>query len=205
LEEAWGDAGLKPTFFATPEEFRAWLEENHEAVGELWVGFHKKASGKPSITWSESVDQALCFGWIDGVRRSLDDTSYAIRFTPRRPRSTWSAVNVKKMEELKRSGQMRPAGLAAFEARSDDRTAIYAYEQRDEPKLPDEFERRFRADRAAWEFFQSQAPWYRRTATRWVTGAKKEETRDRRLATLVDDSREGRTIRQLTRPAARAG
>jgi uncharacterized protein YdeI (YjbR/CyaY-like superfamily) len=195
---------MSPAFFATPEEFRAWLEENHQDAAELWVGFHKKASGKPSMTWSESVDQALCFGWIDGMRKSLGDTSYTIRFTPRKPTSTWSAVNVGKVRELKRRGLMRPAGLAAFEARSDDRTAIYSYEQRDEARLPEELELRFRSDTKAWEFFQSQAPWYRRTATRWVTGAKKEVTRDRRLATLVEDSREGRTIRQLTRPAARA-
>jgi uncharacterized protein YdeI (YjbR/CyaY-like superfamily) len=192
----------EPTFFATPEEFRAWLEENHDRAAELWVGLHKKASGKPSITWPESVDQALCFGWIDGVRKSLGDKSYAIRFTPRKPSSTWSAVNVEKVSELTRRGLMHPAGLKAFQARSEDKTAIYAYEQRDEAKLPVEFEERFRLQSKAWDFFQGQAPWYRRTATRWVTGAKREETRERRLATLIEDSANGRTIKQLTRRSA---
>jgi uncharacterized protein YdeI (YjbR/CyaY-like superfamily) len=191
---------LKPSFFATPEEFRAWLEENHESQSELYVGFYKKASGKPSMTWSESVDQALCFGWIDGIRQTIDDESYTIRFTPRKPSSTWSAVNVKKVNQLKRQELMRPAGLAAYEARREDKTAIYAYEQGGEAKLPRELERRFRDRTAAWEFFQSQAPWYRRTAIRWVVGAKKEDTRERRLATLIEDSANGRTLKQLTRP-----
>jgi uncharacterized protein YdeI (YjbR/CyaY-like superfamily) len=200
VEEARRHAGLKPTFFATPEEFRAWLEDNHESHSELLVGFYKKGSGKPSMSWPESVDQALCFGWIDGIRRTIDDESYTIRFTPRKPSSTWSAVNVNKVSELKRQDLMRPAGLAAYEARREDKTAIYAYEQGGEAKLPRQFERRFRDHTAAWEFFQSQAPWYRRTAIRWVAGAKKEETRERRLATLIEDSANGRTLKQLTRP-----
>ena len=126
---------MEPTFFATPEDFRAWLEEHHDTETELLVGFHKKGSGRPSITWPESVDQALCFGWIDGVRRRIDDDSYSIRFTPRKQRSTWSAVNVRRVGELTELGLMRPAGVAAFERRSDDRTAIYAYEQRKTAEL----------------------------------------------------------------------
>jgi uncharacterized protein YdeI (YjbR/CyaY-like superfamily) len=191
---------LKPTFFAAPERFRAWLEKNHESESELLVGFYKKGSGKPSMSWPESVDQALCFGWIDGIRRTIDAESYTIRFTPRKRSSTWSAVNLKKVKELKRQGMMRPAGLAAFEARKEDKTAIYAYEQRGEAKLPEDFERRFRDRPEAWEFFESQAPWYRRTAIRWVISAKREETRERRLVTLIEDSANGRTIKQLTRP-----
>ena len=126
---------MEPTFFATPEDFRAWLEAHHDTATELLVGFHKKGSGRPSITWPESVDQALCFGWIDGVRRRIDDDSYSIRFTPRKQRSNWSVVNVRRVGELTELGLMRPAGLAAFERRSDDRTAIYAYEQRKAAKL----------------------------------------------------------------------
>jgi uncharacterized protein YdeI (YjbR/CyaY-like superfamily) len=194
---------VEPTFFPTPSELRAWLEEHHEAGGELWVGFHKKGSGRPSITWQESVDQALCFGWIDGVRKSIDESSYMIRFTPRKERSTWSAVNVARARELQELGLMRPAGLSAFERRSDDRTAVYAYEQRKAAKLGAAYERRFRASPKAWQFFEAQAPWYRRNATYWVVSAKKEETRDRRLTRLIEDSEQGRTLAHLTRPGAK--
>jgi len=189
---------MEPTFFATPAEFRAWLEEHHETETELLVGFYKKTSGKPSITWPESVDQALCFGWIDGVRRSLGEEAYTIRFTPRKPRSNWSAVNVQRMRELIDEGLVHPAGMAAFERRSDDRTAIYAYEQRKNAQLPPEYERRLRADAAASEFFDAQPPWYRRTATHWVISAKREATRERRLAQLIEDSASGRRIGPLT-------
>jgi uncharacterized protein YdeI (YjbR/CyaY-like superfamily) len=191
---------VKPVFFATPQEFRAWLEEHHADARELLVGFHKKGSGRPSVTWPESVDEALCFGWIDGIRRSLGDESYTIRFTPRKPRSTWSAVNVRRARELVAEGRVRPAGLAAFEARSATRSGIYSYEQRGRAKLEPEHERELRANASAWEFFQSQPPGYRRTATWWVVSAKREETRRRRLRTLIEDSAEGRTIRHLTRP-----
>jgi uncharacterized protein YdeI (YjbR/CyaY-like superfamily) len=190
---------MQPRFFATPAEFRAWLEENHESSQEFWVGYYKKGSGKPSLTWPESVDQALCFGWIDGLRRSIDDISYANRFTPRKPRSNWSAVNIKRVEELTRLGLMRPAGLKAFAARSGERSGVYSFEQPGSVELGEEYEGRFRADEAAWAFFQAQAAWYRRTATWWVISAKKEETRQKRLATLIDDSAQGRTIAQLTR------
>jgi uncharacterized protein YdeI (YjbR/CyaY-like superfamily) len=189
---------MAPTFFATPDEFRAWLEKHHESQTELLVGFHKKGSGRPSITWPESVDQALCFGWIDGVRRRIDDASYSIRFTPRKARSNWSAVNVKRVAELNEQGLMRPAGSAAFERRSDDKTAIYAYEQGKAATLDPEQERRFRADAQAWAWFQAQPPSYRRTATYWVVSAKKPETRQRRLERLIEDSAAERPIPSLT-------
>jgi uncharacterized protein YdeI (YjbR/CyaY-like superfamily) len=194
---------MEPIFFETPAEFRAWLEEHHADEAELLVGFHKKGSGRPSMTWPESVDQALCFGWIDGVRRGIDEHSYTIRFTPRKARSTWSVVNVKRAQELVEEGLMRPAGLAAFERRSEDRSGIYAYEQREEAKLDPAAEKEFRANRKAWAFFSDQAPSYRRTAMHWVIRAKKEETRRRRLKTLIEDSAAGRTLRHLTRPAKR--
>lgn len=191
---------MKPTFFATPAAFRAWLDEHHARIPELLVGFYKKGSGKPSITWPESVDAALCFGWIDGVRKSIDDLSYTIRFTPRNPTSTWSAVNIKRVQELTKSGLMQPAGLQAFERRDEAKSAIYSYEQRHNATLPDAYEKRFRANELAWDFFQSQAPWYRRTATYWVMSAKKEETRLKRLDTLIRDSAQQRSIGPLQRP-----
>jgi uncharacterized protein YdeI (YjbR/CyaY-like superfamily) len=188
------------TFFETPDDFRVWLAENHDTADELWVGFHKKATGKPSITWPEAVDEALCVGWIDGLRRSLGDESYMIRFTPRKPRSTWSAVNIARAGELLAQGRMQPSGLAAFEARTDDTSAIYAYEQRHAARLELEQEREFRANEQAWAYFQSRPPSYRKTAIWWVVSAKREETRAKRLRTLIEDSAQGRTIRQLTRP-----
>ncbi|HSH37637.1 MAG TPA: YdeI/OmpD-associated family protein [Chthoniobacterales bacterium] len=186
-------------FFTRPAHFRRWLEANHQAAPELWVGFHKRESGRPSITWPESVDEALCFGWIDGIRKRLDDESYVIRFTPRKRRSTWSAVNIKRVGELKREGRMTPAGLAAFERRADDKSAIYSYEQRKTATLDEAAERQFRANKEAWEFFRSQPPWYRRTAIYKVISAKKDETRQKRLATLIADSAAGRRIRELDR------
>jgi uncharacterized protein YdeI (YjbR/CyaY-like superfamily) len=189
----------EPRFFATPIEFRSWLEENHERASELLVGFHKRGSDRPSITWPESVDEALCFGWIDGVRRRLDDESYTIRFTPRRPRSHWSNVNVRRIEELRREGRVRPAGLRAFDQRSEERTGQAAYEQPEEPELGADYERRMRANGDAWRFFRSQAPWYRRAATHWIMRAKKEATRERRLAQLIECSERGRTVPPLTR------
>jgi uncharacterized protein YdeI (YjbR/CyaY-like superfamily) len=194
---------MEPTFFAAPEDFRAWLEAHHDTEAELLVGFHKKGSGRPSITWPESVDQALCFGWIDGVRRRIDDDSYSIRFTPRKQRSNWSAVNTRRVAELAGLGLMRHAGLAAFERRSDDRTAIYSYEQRKTAELDADQERRFKADPGAWTWFQAQPAGYRRTAAYWVISAKRPQTRERRLEQLIDDSAAGRTIRPLTRPSER--
>ena len=183
-----------PRFFKTPADFRKWLEKNHDKADELLVGFYKKGSGKPSIDWPQSVDEALCFGWIDGVRRSIDEESYSIRFTPRKKGSNWSAVNVRKMEQLLKDGKVAPAGLAAYEARDEKKTAIYSYENRNEAQLDAASERTFEANKAAWEFFQSRPPWYRRTATYWVISAKQEETRQRRLEQLIADSAAGRLI-----------
>ncbi|MEA2511070.1 MAG: hypothetical protein QOJ59_557 [Thermomicrobiales bacterium] len=191
---------MNPKFFPTPREFRAWLEDHHLDEAELWVGFCKKGSGRSSISWPEAVDQALCFGWIDGVRKSIDEESYANRFTPRRAGSTWSAVNIKRAQELSELGLMRPAGLKAFEARREERSGVYSYEQRNAAQLGDEFEGLFRANQSARDFFQAQPSWYRKTAIWWVVSAKKDETRRKRLATLIDDSAHARTIRQLTRP-----
>ena len=185
-------AGVKPVFFAEPSGFRAWLEKQHESEQELFVGFYKKGTGLPSITWPEAVDEALCFGWIDGVRKSLGEDSYMIRFTPRKPGSTWSAVNVGRVEELTRLGWMRPAGIAAFEKRSEAKTGTYAYEQKEDAALEKAEEKQFRANKPAWEFFQSQPPWYRRTAIWRVVSAKKEETRKSRLAKLIEESAQGR-------------
>jgi uncharacterized protein YdeI (YjbR/CyaY-like superfamily) len=184
---------MKPIFFATSTEWRAWLEKNHADKSEVFVGFYRKASGRPTMTWSEAVDQALCFGWIDGVRKGIDDISYTNRFTPRRPDSNWSAVNIKKVEELTKQGLMRPAGLAAFERRFTERTKNYSYE-RANAKLDDSYEKRFRANKGAWAFWESQPAGYRRTATWWVVSAKKVETRQRRLAALIEDSVKGRRI-----------
>ncbi len=189
----------KAVFFATPAEFREWLEKHHASEVELSVGFYKRASGKPSMTWPESVDAALCYGWIDGVRNSIDEASYRIRFTPRKPTSTWSAINVKRVNELTRSGLMRPAGLKAYEARKRDKTGIYAYEQRKHTTLSPAYEKQFRANRKAWEFFQSQPPWYQRTAAYWVISAKQEQTRQKRLAELIRDSAAGLAIKHLRR------
>jgi uncharacterized protein YdeI (YjbR/CyaY-like superfamily) len=188
-----------PLFFPTPEKFRAWLQKNHDRRTELLVGFYKKGSGKPSITWPEAVDEALCFGWIDGVRRRIDDESYSIRFTPRQKRSTWSAVNVKRASELIEAGLMHPAGIAAFERRSADNSGIYSYERRKAAQLEPAQEKQFRADKSAWTYFQSQPPGYRRTAIHWVVSAKKEETRARRLATLIEESARGEWVSPLRR------
>lgn len=191
---------MEPTFFATPSELRAWLAERHDKTQELWVGFYKKGSGKPSITWPEAVDEALCFGWIDGIRKGIDEESYTNRFTPRKAGSIWSAVNIKRVGELTSLGLMLPAGLRAFEKRSEEKSGIYAYEQRDAARLEDADERQFRANKPAWNFFQAQPASYRKAAIWWVISAKKEETRRKRLATLIEDSEHERTIAPLTRP-----
>ncbi len=190
---------MKATFFATPGELREWLERNHATATEFLVGFYKRGSGKPSITWQELVDEELCFGWIDGVRQGIDEVSYSNRITPRKPRSTWSAINIARAKELIRLGRMHPAGLKAFERRSEERSAIYSYEQRKSARLDPGAERSFRANKKAWAYFQAQAPGYRQTATWWVISAKREETRNKRLATLIADSARGRAIRLLRR------
>lgn len=194
---------MKPKFFPALSAWYAWLEENHHRHEELLVGFYKVGSGKPSITWPEAVDGALCFGWIDGVRRSLDESSYVIRFTPRRPLSVWSAINLRRVAELDKLGLMRPPGLRAFERRSGDRSEIYAYEQRKGAKLSAAYEKKFRANNKAWKYFQAQPPWYRRTASWRVISAKKEETRLKRLAQLIDDSEHERAIPELRRTGGR--
>jgi uncharacterized protein YdeI (YjbR/CyaY-like superfamily) len=187
-------------FFPTAADWRAWLQANHETESEVFVGIYKRASGKACPTWAELVDQALCFGWIDGVRRGLSDDAYAIRFTPRKQTSTWSAVNIKRFGELREAGVVAPAGHAAFERRREDRTGIYSYEQRRQATLPPELEERLRGNAQAWEYFSAQPPWYRRTATHWVTSAKRPETRERRLNQLIEDSAAGRAIKPLSRP-----
>jgi uncharacterized protein YdeI (YjbR/CyaY-like superfamily) len=189
-----------PRYFATPAAFRRWLEAHHTTHLELLVGFHKLATGQQSsMTWPEAVDEALCFGWIDGVRRSVDEARYSIRFTPRQARSTWSAVNVARVAELTRVGRMHAAGQAAFAARHEARTGTYSYEQRKTAALGAAEERRFRRNRRAWAFFESQAPGYRRTAIWWVISAKRAETQAARLATLISDSEAGVRIRPLRR------
>ena len=178
-------------------------EEHHDSSRELLVGYYRRKTGKPSLTWAQSVDEALCYGWIDGVRRSIDDERYTIRFTPRKPRSNWSAVNIRRAKELIEQGLMTPTGLAAFEARTDDRSAIYSYEQRHTAQLDEESEHRFRANQKAWEFLTSKPPSYRKAAIYWVMSAKKEETRRRRLTSLIEDSASGRTVPPLTPPTKR--
>jgi uncharacterized protein YdeI (YjbR/CyaY-like superfamily) len=195
---------MTPTFFATPDQWRAWLARHHATAEELWVGFYKRGTGRPSLTWPESVDQALCYGWIDGVRKSLGAESYAIRFTPRRPGSIWSKINLARIEELEALGLMQPAGRAAHATRTDAKSGIYAYEQRSTARFTPEQERTFRRNRKAWSYFQAEAPWYRRNATHWVVSAKREETRAKRLATLIADSAAGRRLGRLERPGQRS-
>lgn len=192
------------TFFASQVAFHDWLEEHEATSTELLVGFHKKSSGNGGITYAQALDEALCFGWIDGVRRSLDVASFTIRFTPRKPRSIWSAVNIKRAEELNALSLMQPAGLAAFAKRDETRSRIYAYEQR-QTELGDASLQQFRANAEAWAFFQSQAPWYRRTATHWVLSAKRDDTRRNRLAALIADSQARRRIAPLSYTAKRDG
>jgi uncharacterized protein YdeI (YjbR/CyaY-like superfamily) len=181
---------MSPRFFTTPAAFRAWLIANHAKAGELWVGLYKRDSGKPSLTWPESVDEALCFGWIDGIRKRIDDTSYMIRFTPRRPRSVWSSVNIARVRALIEQGRMHPAGVEVFEARTENRSGIYSYEQRP-ADLPAPYARLLRAQQAAWNFFRDQPPSYRKAATWWIVSAKQEVTRLSRLEKLAACSAQG--------------
>jgi uncharacterized protein YdeI (YjbR/CyaY-like superfamily) len=189
---------MEATFFSTPGEFRAWLEENHETASEVWVGYYKKATGKPTMTWSEAVDEALCFGWIDGKVQRIDEHRHRQRFTPRRPRSNWSAVNIAKVAELREQGRMTSAGEAAFAARRTDDSAAYSYERRHEAAFDAEQEAAFRANEVAWAWFSDQSVSYRQLATFWVLSAKRPETRARRLASLIDCSAEGRRVPALT-------
>ena len=184
---------MKPEFFQTPADFGNWLEKNHATATELWVGFHKKDSGKPSITWPESVDQALCFGWIDGIRKGLDENSYQIRFTPRRRGSIWSAINIKRAEDLVGQKQMRPTGLKAFAARIENKSAIYSYEQRS-TELSEAYATLLKKNNAAWNFFGNQPPSYRKMIGWWIVSAKKEETRMARLTKLISESAKGKRL-----------
>ena len=181
---------MKPTFFAKQSDFRKWLKKNHKKETELVVGFYKVDSGKPSITWSQSVDEALCFGWIDGVRKSINKDSYQIRFTQRKPTSIWSAINIKKVAELTKQGQMQPAGLASFEKRTEQKSRIYTYEN-EEAKFTQTFEKQFKANKKAWSYFQSLAPSYKKLSTHWVMRAKQETTQIKRLNQLISDSAAG--------------
>ena len=184
---------MKPKCFRTPEDFRIWLEKNHTTATELWVGFYKRDSGKRSITWPESVDQALCFGWIDGVRKRVDEISYQIRFTPRRRGSIWSATNIKRAKKLVEQNRMRPTGLRAFAARIENKSGIYSYEQRT-TELEESHATHLKKNKAAWNFFQIQPPSYRKMISWWIVSAKKEETRMARLAKLISESAKGKRL-----------
>jgi len=184
----------KPTFFRTQASFRKWLEKNHDKAKELLVGFYKVNSGKQSMTWSESVDEAICFGWIDGLRRSINQESYSIRFTPRRPGSIWSAINIKKVDDLSKKGLMFPSGLVAFEKREEKKSAIYSYEKAPE-NLSDDFSKKFKSNKKAWKFFESMAPSYQLTAIHWVMNAKQEGTKLKRLDELIKDSEAGEKLK----------
>jgi uncharacterized protein YdeI (YjbR/CyaY-like superfamily) len=183
-----------PIFFAKPVVFRAWLEKHHRTKREQWVGFHRKASGRPSITWPEAVDEALCFGWIDGLRKTIDAESYKIRFTPRRPTSNWSAINIRRMEELMREGRVRPAGTKVFQKRVPERSGIYSYENRKSATLSAGATERFRANLVAWKFFQRQPTSYRQIAIWWVVSAKRPQTQQDRLRKLIALSKVGRRL-----------
>lgn len=181
---------MKPRFFKSQSEFRKWLEKNHAKETELLLGFYKKGSGKASITYPEALDEALCFGWIDGVRRSVSDDVYVQRFTPRKAKSIWSRVNVGHVARLKKLGRMAPAGLNAYALRDPKKTAIYAYENRPREFAP-EYEKKFRANKKAWEFFEKEPPSIKRVCIFWVMSAKQEETRQRRLNQLIESSAKG--------------
>jgi uncharacterized protein YdeI (YjbR/CyaY-like superfamily) len=193
-------AAPTPTFFETPAAFRAWLKQHHATKTELLVGFHKTKTGKPSLTWRQSVEEALCFGWIDGVRRSLGAEAYCIRFTPRKPTSIWSAINVELVAALEKAGRMTDAGRRAFAARRSGKTGVYSFERETPAALAPDEEKRLRANAKAAAFFDARPPWYRRAALHWVVSAKREDTRRRRLDTLIADSAASRTIKLLTRP-----
>ncbi len=183
----------QPIFFSTKEEFRTWLEKHHEDEKELLAGFYKTGSGKPSMTWSESVDQALCFGWIDGVRKSIDHESYSIRFTPRKPSSIWSNINIKKVEELTKAGLMTPSGQKAFDLRKEDKSGIYSHEKAD-VSLDPVYQKQFLNDSAAWDFFESQAPSYKKVVIHWIMSAKQEKTRLSRLGKVIDISKQSKRL-----------
>ena len=196
-------SSAEPIFFETPAELRAWFDAHGETAEDLWIGYHKKRTGRPTVSWSDTVDEALCFGWIDSVRYSIDEDRFKQRLTPRRTGSNWSAINIAKVERLTAEGRMQPAGIAAFEARRPDRSAIYSYERRHEASLTNDEIARFRSNRAAWAWFEERPPSYRTAAIWWVASAKRTETRERRLGALVEDSAAGRTLKALTPPSRR--
>ncbi len=183
-----------PQFFPTPADFRKWFEKNHLKETELLVGYYRVGTKKPSITWSESVDEALCFGWIDGVRKSRDEESYTIRFTPRKPTSIWSAINIKKVDELTAKGLMKPEGLAAFAKRQEHKSKIYSYEKEATP-FSAAFEKQFKSNKKAWDFFNAQAPGYKKTITHWVMDAKQETTQMKRMEILINSSEAAKKLR----------
>lgn len=185
---------MKTVFFKSPSAFGKWLDTNHDKLTELWVGFYKKSSGKPSITYPEALDEALCIGWIDGIRKSVDEVSYTIRFTPRKRRSNWSAVNIRRVGWLIERGLMKPPGIAAFEARDPARCEVYSYENR-AVDLAAAYDKRFRAKWSAWQFFENQSPSYQRIMRYWVMDARQEETRIRRLTALIAASAKGVRVR----------
>jgi len=183
-----------PLYFATPEAFRVWLEKNHQTKSEQWIGFYRKASGRPSITWAEAVDEALCFGWIDGLRKTIDASSYKIRFTPRRPSSNWSATNIARMKDLIRDGRVRPAGITVFQRRTPAKSRVYSYENRKAARLSSAATKLFRAESTAWRFFQQQPASYRQTAIWWMVSAKRPQTQNNRLQRLIASSKAGRRL-----------
>jgi uncharacterized protein YdeI (YjbR/CyaY-like superfamily) len=187
---------MKPKLFSTPQAFQKWLAKNHATASELVVGFWKVGSGKQSMTWPESVDEALCFGWIDGIRRSLDEQSYTVRFTPRKPKSIWSSVNLERVEALKVEGRMQPSGLAAYEKLTENKSSVYSYEQRT-VDLPEPYSLLLRKNKQATKFFESQTATYRKAACWWVVSAKKVETRLKRIETLIELSEQGQLIPQF--------
>lgn len=178
---------MKPTFFSKPSDFRKWLTKNHKKEKELLVGFYKVGSGKPSISWPQSVDEALCFGWIDGIRRSVDEESYSIRFTPRKPKSIWSAINIKKVEDLTKKGLMKPEGLAVFKLRTENSSNIYSHEN-EIKKLTPVYEKKFKTNKKAWQFFTTQAPSYKKVIIHWIMSAKQEKTQLNRLDKTITES-----------------
>ncbi|MBD3299555.1 MAG: bacteriocin-protection protein [candidate division Zixibacteria bacterium] len=193
---------MKPRFFKTAADFNTWLAKNHDNAGELWVGYYKKATGTEGITYPESVEEALCYGWIDGIRKSVDEISYANRFTPRKPSSNWSEINITTVKRLIKEGRMTPAGLKAYEARKSGGSKVYS--RADQQPLSPDFEKTLRTNKTAWTFFQSQPRGYRRLAAHWVMDAKREETRVKRLQTLIDDCANGRLIKPLRRGTRRS-
>lgn len=197
---------MNPIFFPTPSDFRAWLEQHHAQAAELWVGYYKKYSGRPSITWPESVDQALCYGWIDGIRKSIDEVSYAIRFTARKSGSIWSSVNIKRVQALIEDGLMQPAGLKAYESRKENKSGIYSYEQRS-VELEEPYQGLLMENKVAWRFFQAQPASYRKAASWWIISAKQEATRLKRLEKLMEYSAQEQRLPQFTpvKPPAKTG